>query len=108
VGDIVNKLRGEWLISRAYNKLAISESSLFHALKCFEFAQDEHAGFQDFDYAYANEALSKSYALIGDTDKAQSYYDKALELGKRISNEKDRDIFMGDLRSGNWNGFVPK
>jgi len=108
VGDIVNKQRGEWLISRAYNKLAMSESSLFHALRCFEITQDEHAEFKDFDYAYANEALSKSYALTGETDKAQSYYVKAVELGNSISSEKDRKIFMVDLKSGDWNGFVPR
>ncbi len=107
VGDVVNKQRGEWLISRAYSKLEMNESSLFHALKCFEITHSESAGFQDFDFAYADEALARSYALNGETGKAQRYYDRALKSGMKISNEKDRDLFMGDLKSGNWGDFLP-
>ena len=107
VGNVVNKQRGEWLISRASSKLEMSESSLFHALKCYEITRSESAEFQDFDIAYANEALARSYALNGETNKAQCYYDRALKSGKEISNEKDRDLFMGDLKGGNWGGFVP-
>lgn len=106
-GEIINKQRGEWLISRAYSKLKMSESSLFHALKCYQITQNGQADFQDFDYAYANEALARSYALNGETEKAQSYYDRAVETGNEITNAKDREIFMDDLKAGNWNDFVP-
>ena len=88
--------------------MEMSESSLFHALKCYEITRSESAEFQDFDFAYANEALARSYALNGETGKAQRYYDSALESGMDISNEKDRKLFMGDLNSGNWGSFVPR
>jgi len=106
-GEVVNKQRGEWLISRAYSKLEMSDACLFHAKKCLKCTQDETANFMDFDYAYANEALSRSYALLGRIDKAQFYYDKAINIGKKISNEKDRKLFIDDLKSGNWNEFAP-
>jgi len=70
VGDLVNKQRGEWLISRAYSKLAMGESALFHAKKCFNLTQDKSTNFQDFDYAYASEAMARSYAVKGESDNA--------------------------------------
>jgi len=107
-GNLINKQRAEWLISRSYSQLEMGDSALLHAKRCFELTQVEQLEFQDFDYAYASEAMARSYALLGETDNASLHYDKALDFGQKIAGEKDRELFMGDLQAGNWNGFAAK
>ena len=104
-GELVHKQRGEWLISRSYSKLKMGPSALYHAKKCLGLTENSPAKLQDFDHAYAYEAMARSYAFIPDFEQASAYYTKAKLAGKQIQNEKDRQLFMADLKSGNWNGL---
>ena len=54
-----------------------------------------------FDLAYACEAI----ALAGDEHEATRYLELAREAGTRITNPEERQIFEGDLNSGNWYGI---
>jgi len=105
VGDMVNKLRGEWLISRAFSHLKRGESALFHANRCFALTQSQPSTIKDFDFAYASEAMARSFALVDDFNNAEPHYKKAIQLGNKILNEKDRELFIADLQGGYWNGF---
>ena len=106
-GTLINKQRSEWLISRTYARLGMGQSALFHAEKCLHLTEISGANFKDFDYAYAFEAMARSYALIKDFKNADEYYKKAKLAGEDIKNEKDRQLFMTDMNGGNWNGFLP-
>ena len=106
-GTLINKQRGEWLISRTYARLGKGQSALFHAEKCLHLTEISGTNFKDFDHAYAFEAMARSYALIKDFENAAEYYKKAKLAGEDIKNEKDRQLFMTDMNGGNWNGFLP-
>ena len=60
---------------------------------------------QDFDLAFAQEALARACALKGDQGKAQEYLKVAKKLGQAIQNKEDQEIFTGDLNSGEWYGI---
>ena len=106
-GTLIHKQRGEWLISRTYAKLGMGQSALFHAEKCLHLSEISGTTFKDFDYAYAFEAMARSYALIKDFKNAAKYYKKAKLAGEVIKNKQDRQLFMTDMNGGNWNGFLP-
>jgi hypothetical protein len=57
---------------------------------------------EDFDLAYAQEALARAFALAGDQDQALVHWRKAADLGDQIQDPEDRRIFQGDFQSGNW------
>lgn len=104
-GTLINKQRAEWLISRAYTKLGKGNSALFHAMNCMNITKQEGVSLKDFDYAYAHEALARSYALVKDNKSASKHYNKAKIAADNIRRQEDRKLFLSDLRDGNWNGF---
>ena len=104
-GTLIHKQRAEWLISRVYTRLGKGNSALFHAMKCMNITKQEGLSLKDFDYAYAHEALARSYALIEDYNSASKHYNRAKLAADNISREEDRQLFLSDLRDGNWNGY---
>jgi hypothetical protein len=62
---------------------------------------EEH-GFDDFDLAYAYEAMARAYAALGNSDDCKLWHAKATEFGKLIKGEEDKKYFEGDLASGPW------
>ncbi len=105
VGTVLEKLRAEWLISRAYSRLENGESTLRHAKRCLEFTEGNLDVVKDFDIAYAYEGVARGYALLGDTKNASVHYKQAIEQSKKIVDKGDLKIFSGDFNGGNWNGF---
>ena len=85
--------------------LARPHNAVEHALRCQEITQSNPDEMQDFDLAFAQEALARAYALIGDQGKAQEYLKVAKKLGQAIQNKEDQEIFTGDLNSGEWYGI---
>ena len=57
---------------------------------------------QDFDWAYAYEAVARAAALAGKLDKAKKYHDLAEKAGEAIADDENKKIFAGDLQGGNW------
>lgn len=107
VGTDVNLQRGYWMLSRVYQVLNQGETALEWALKCQEITENNPAEMEDFDLAFAQEALARAYALAGDLDRAKEHYDLAADLGKKIEDPEDRKIFMKDLMGGDWHQFSP-
>ena len=104
-GSNVNQQRGEWLIARVYAALGDSESCLKHAQRCMEWTKQVDDQYQDFDFAYAHEMVARGYAMTGNQEEARKYHALAVELGNKISGEKDREIFLSDLAWGVWPGL---
>jgi len=63
---------------------------------------------EDFDFAFAQECLSRASALADDLDRAKEHYDLAVDLGKKIEDAEDQKIFMNDFQDWNWHQFSPE
>ncbi|MFN2290516.1 MAG: hypothetical protein ACK2UC_04915 [Anaerolineae bacterium] len=104
-GTAVHHQRAEWLIARVYAVLGQADAALHHAGRCLELTE-EHAGeVQDFDVAYAYEAMARANAIAGQREQAGKYLALAKEAGGTIADERSKTIFDGDLRSGDWRGM---
>jgi hypothetical protein len=106
VGAVVHQQRGHWLFSRIYAVLNRPDEALDHAMTCLTLTESNRDAMKDFDIAYAQEALARAYALKGNEQLAKEHHGKAAGLGEAIADPEDREIFMGDLQSGNWYGIV--
>lgn len=102
VGTAVNYQRGSWMISRVLQTLGEAEPCLKWALRCFEISEKHLSEMEDFDLAFAQEALARAYALSGDQEKALDHWHQAVVLGEHIKDPEDRKIFQDALRGGNW------
>ena len=105
VGTAVHEQRGSWMISRVYQELGRANEALEWAQHCFEISQENPSEMEDFDLAYAQEALARAYALSGDQEKALKSWKLAAELGERIKDPEDKKIFLEDLQGGNWHNL---
>lgn len=93
-GGALEAQRGEWLLSHVYAVLGNAPAALRHAQRCLEITEGE--GYEDFDRAYAYEALARAYAQTGDPAAAQ-WRERAAEAGTLIGDAEDRKIFEADL-----------
>ena len=94
-GEPVHHVRGEWQISRACATADMPEAALAHARRCLELCQ-EH-GIQDFDIAYAYEALARAHHAAGDTDAAKHFAEQARAAAELVSDQEDRELVDSDL-----------
>jgi hypothetical protein len=105
VGTGVHHQRAEWLIARVYSELGLADAALRHARRCQGLTQ-EHAGLmQDFDQAYAHEAMARAHALAGNQVEALKHLRFAEEAGQAIADDQSKQFFLGDLTGGNWYGL---
>ena len=104
-GSALHQQRAEWLISRVSAELGLLEPALRHAMRCMDLTK-EHAGLmEDFDRAYAYEAMARANALVGNQSEARKYIELAEHAGEEIRNPEDKEIFLGDLNHGEWFGL---
>ncbi len=96
----INEQRGQWMISHVFAVLGKGDLALEYAKKTLRLTE-EH-GFDDFDLAYAYEAMARAYAALGNSDDCKLWHAKATEFGKLIKGEEDKKYFEGDLASGPW------
>ena len=107
IGNQAHFQRGYWMISKVYQVLGKAAPALEWAQKCAEITQTHPQALEDFDLAYSEEALARSYALAGDHDQARRHHRQAVLLGGKIQDPEDRKIFLGDFKSGDWYGLDP-
>lgn len=105
-GTAVHHQRAEWMLSRVYTVLGDTPAAIAHARRCLELTETSPGEMAPFDLAYACEAIARASALAGDEPEATRYLELAREAGTRIANAEDRQIFEGDLNSGNWYGIA--
>ncbi len=97
VGTPVNFARGDWQISRVYSVLERPEPALFHARRCLDQCEKEKIG--DFDLAFAYEALARASAVGGNMKDCKKYIAIAKEIGERIKEKEDKDLFFSDVKT---------
>lgn len=96
-GGPVNIARGEWLISRVYALLQRAEPCLYHADRCLKVTLEN--ALQDFDLAFAYEAMARACGLAGDDVNKAKYISLAEESGSAIKDPSDRKYFFSELGS---------
>jgi hypothetical protein len=104
-GTAVHHQRAEWLLARVYTVLGDAPAAIVHARRCLELTETSPGEMAPFDLAYACEAIARASTLAGDEHEATRYLELAREAGTRITNPEERQIFEGDLNSGNWYGI---
>ena len=102
VGTALNDQRGRWILSRVYIALGRSKDALEQAIKCQEITESNPDEMKDFDLAFAQEGLARAYAMAGDLEKAKKHHKRASELGDMIKDPEDKEIFITDLKGGDW------
>jgi len=105
VGTGLHHQRGEWLIARVYSELGMGESALWHAGRCQELTGAYAELMEDFDRAYAHESVARANAVAGNREQALRMVELAQGAGQTIEDEENRQMFLGDLNSGNWGGL---
>lgn len=106
VGTGLNHQRGEWLTAHVYTELGFQAEALRHAKMCLALTEKHRDLMQDFDLAYAQEAMARAHALTGNRAEAIRYRETAEKLGNSITGDEDRKIFLGDFDGGSWYGLI--
>jgi tetratricopeptide (TPR) repeat protein len=86
-------VRAEHLIAKAYVKLGNATEAVRHAQRCLDGASA--AGLDDFDLAYAHEAMARAQALAGDTAGSLASWRAARAVP--IADPEDRAIVDSDF-----------
>lgn len=105
VGTEVNQQRGEWMIAHVHTVLGEADLAVKHANRCLELTSQFKDQMADFDVAYAYEGVARANALAGKSETARKYLEMAKNAGDEIANEEDKEIFQGDIESGEWYGI---
>ena len=106
VGTGVHHQRGEWLISHVYAELGVPLAALHHAERCQKLTEEHGNLLEDFDRAYALEALARANAVAGMGEEAKRFKEQAEQAGQAIADEEGKKYFEGDLASGNWGSLA--
>ena len=104
-GTPLHQQRAEWLIAHVYAKLGIPDSAMRHANCTLQLTQAHADVMQDFDLAYAYEAVARANALAGNWTEALANFQTAKKYGEAIKDDEDRKIFFGDFYDGDWFGI---
>jgi hypothetical protein len=103
IGEPVHFERGEWQISRVYSVLNRPQAALYHAQRCLYICTENKI--EDFDIAFAHEAMARANAAVGNKAEFEKHYKLAREAGEKIGGKEDKDYFLNDLEAGNWYGM---
>jgi len=105
VGTGLHHQRAEWLIARVYSELGLADAALRHARRCQELTLEHTDLMEDFDQAYAHEAMARANALAGNQEEALEHLHLAEAAGQAIADDQSKQFFLGDLHGGNWYGL---
>jgi hypothetical protein len=97
VGTPANRARSQWQLSRVYVVLGRPEPALHHARRCLAWCESHPEALEDWDLAYAHEALARAHALAGDAEEARRHAARARELAAGVAGAKDREHLDTDL-----------
>jgi len=100
-----NRARGEHLISRAAIAVGQAEVALRHAERCLELCRENADATEDWDVAFAEEAIARAHAAAGNRSAAADHHKIATDLGAAIADEEDREVFLAELANEPWFGF---
>jgi hypothetical protein len=94
-----NRARSEWLCSRVYAILGRAEPAMHHAKRCLQLCEQHPDNVEDWDLAFAFEALARAYRIVGNEDEARRYEQLGREQAEVIADPEDRESLLRDLSS---------
>lgn len=106
VGNEANFARAEHLISRVAARLGEGALALRHARRCLELVEANPDVVEDWDLAFAHEALARGPAAVGEIPAARTHYEHAVEITRSVSGPRDREILEKELARGPWFGLI--
>jgi hypothetical protein len=106
VGNEANFARAEHLISRVAARLGEGALALRHALRCLELVEANPDVVEDWDRAFAHEALARGLAAVGDIPAARVHFEEAVQITRSVSGAQDREILEKELARGPWFGLI--
>lgn len=95
VGTPINFARGEWQVSRVYSVLRRCEPAIYHAQRSLDICLQHKIN--DYDLAYAYEALARAYSISEQWEQVNSFIALARSAGDVIADPADKDWFFKDL-----------
>ena len=104
-GNGANWARGEHLIARAAVSVGLADVGLRHAERCLQLCEEHGELVEDWDLAFAEEAIARAHAGRGDTEAARKHHEKASARGAAIADDDDREVFLAELARGPWFGL---
>jgi hypothetical protein len=94
-----NRARSEWLCSRVYAILGRAEPAMHHAKRCLQLCEQHPDNVEDWDLAFAFEAIARAYRIVGNEDEARRYEQLGREQAEVIADPEDRESLLRDLSS---------
>jgi hypothetical protein len=104
-GNEANHARGEQLIARAALRIGRGPLGLDHARRCLELVQAYPEQMADWDEPFAREAIARALAATNALDAARTELNRAVDLGTRIADPQDRQVFETELAKEPWFGL---
>jgi hypothetical protein len=105
VGRIAEQARGEHLLARTALRVGDFERALHHARRGHQLVTDHPDSVEDWDLAFALEALSRALAATGDIEAARARLDEAVDAVARVAETEDRAILEREMKQGEWFGL---
>ena len=103
---VANRARAEHLISRTATSVGLFVVGLDHGMRCLELCVDNPAGVEDWDFAFAYEAIARALAGLGKRRDARKQRRVAAERGAAIKDEGDRTAFLEEFAREPWFGMA--
>ena len=104
-GNELHRQRGVWLLARVYAELSMGPMARKFAEQCNAMTQAHADQLEEFDKAYALEAMARSHAVSNEFEDAKYYYEQLKIETALIENPNDRELVESDTQSGNWGNF---
>lgn len=105
VGTPIHQARAEHLVARTALRVGRAEVAVNHARRCLELVEGHPDLAEDWDAAFAHEAMARALAATGDVEGARRHLAEAERRGGAIADAEDRDVFLGELGRGEWFGL---
>jgi hypothetical protein len=102
---VANRARAEHLISRSATSVGLFVVGLDHGMRCLELCVDNPAGVEDWDLAFAYEAIARALAGLGKRRDARKQRRVAAERGAAIKDEDERKVFLEEFAREPWFGL---
>jgi len=104
-GTSLHLQRGYWMLSRVHSVLNHTQPSLHYAQRCLDLTRQHPDLMQDFDIAFAYEAMARANAVAGETSQSNKFIKLAEKAGQAILDAEDRKVFIESFESGDWHGL---
>ena len=105
VGNTMNQGRGEHLISRTAVLAGSTDLALRHAARYLELIEANPDQAEDWDRAFAHEAMARALAMAGELDRARAERLEAERLCALIAEDEEREIVAAERAREPWFGL---